>query len=102
VLTFKDLEMDLLKRTVTRADRPIELTAREFALLEYFLRSPERVVTRSNIAERVWGLLFEDESNVIEVYISRLRRKVDRGFDKPLIRTVIGTGYVLSADRLTE
>lgn len=98
-LSFHDLEMDLLKRTATRAGTAVDLTAKEFALLEYFLRNPERVLTRTNIAERVWGLLFEEESNVIEVYVSRLRRKIDKGFDKQLIHTVIGTGYVLSADR---
>jgi DNA-binding response OmpR family regulator len=97
-LTFEGIEMDLLKRRVTRDGTPIELTAKEFALLEYFLRSPERVLTRTNIGERVWGLLFEEESNVIEVYVSRLRRKIDKGFDKQLIHTVVGTGYILSAD----
>jgi len=99
VLTFEGLEMDLLKRKVTRDGTPIDLTAKEFALLEYFLRSPERVLTRSNIGERVWGLLFEEESNVIEVYVSRLRRKVDKGFVQQLIHTVVGTGYMLSADQ---
>lgn len=99
VLTFEDLEMDLVKRRVTRNGTAIDLTAKEFALLEYFLRNPDRVLTRTNIAERVWGLLFEEESNVIEVYVSRLRRKVDKGFDQPLIHTVVGTGYVLSGDR---
>jgi DNA-binding response OmpR family regulator len=101
VLSYEGLEMDLVKRTVTRDGRPIELTAKEFALLEYFLRKPDRVLTRSNIGERVWGLLFEEESNVIEVYVSRVRRKVDKSFAKPLIHTVVGTGYILSADRST-
>ncbi len=99
VLSFEDLEMDLVKRKVSRAGKPIDLTAKEFALLEYLLRNPDRVLTRTNIAERVWGLLFEEESNVIEVYVSRVRRKVDKDFEKQLIHTVIGTGYVLSADR---
>jgi two-component system, OmpR family, copper resistance phosphate regulon response regulator CusR len=97
-LKFADIEMDLLKRQVIRATKPISLTAKEFALLEYFLRSPNRVLTRALIGERVWDLAFEDESNVIEVYVSRLRNKIDKGFDKPLIHTVIGTGYILSAD----
>ncbi|HRT40841.1 MAG TPA: helix-turn-helix domain-containing protein, partial [Phycisphaerae bacterium] len=74
---------------------------KEFALLEYFMRNPNRVLTRTNLGERVWDMNFEDESNVIEVYISRLRNKIDKGFDKPLIHTVIGTGYVLSAERPT-
>jgi len=98
VLRFEDIEMDLVKRSVHRAGKPTRLTAKEFALLEYFLRNPNRVLTRTNIGERVWSMLFEEESNVVEVYVSRLRRKVDRGFDKQLIHTVIGTGYVLSAD----
>lgn len=98
VLRFHDIEMDLVKRTVTRAGKPISLTAKEFSLLEYFMRNPNRVLTRTNIGERVWELVFEDESNVIEVYVSRVRSKVDKGFDRQLIHTVIGTGYILSAD----
>jgi len=98
-LSFGGITMDLVGRTVTRDGQRLELTAKEFALLEYFMRNPERVLTRTNIGERVWDLLFEDESNVIEVYVSRLRNKVDKGFDQPLIHTVVGTGYVLSAER---
>lgn len=97
VLHFEDVEMDLVKRSVTRSGTPIGLTAKEFALLEYFLRNPDRVLTRSLLGERVWDMAFEEESNVIEVYVSRLRNKIDRGFEKPLIHTVIGAGYVLSA-----
>jgi DNA-binding response OmpR family regulator len=98
-LSFGGIEMDLVARQVSRDGKRIELTAKEFALLEYFLRNPERVLTRTNIGERVWDLLFQDESNVIEVFVSRLRRKVDKGFDKPLIHTVVGTGYALSTER---
>lgn len=98
-LRFEDVEMDLVARTVTRAGQPVSLTAKEFALLEYFLRSPNRVLTRTNLGERVWDMNFEDESNVIEVYISRLRNKIDKGFERKYIHTVIGTGYVLSAER---
>ncbi len=98
-LHFENIEMDLVKRKVTRAGRPVDLTSKEFALLEYFMRNPERVLTRTNIGERVWDLLFQDESNVIEVYVSRLRSKIDKGFDKQLIHTVVGTGYVLSQER---
>lgn len=98
-LRFEDIEMDLLKRSVTRAGKPIKLTAKEFALLEYFLRSPDRVLTKTLLGERVWDMLFEEESNVVEVYVSRLRRKIDKGFAKPLIHTVIGTGYMLSAEQ---
>ncbi|MEW6252438.1 MAG: response regulator transcription factor [Planctomycetota bacterium] len=98
VLRFHDIEMDLVRRTVTRATRPISLTAKEFSLLEYLMRNPNRVLTRASIGERVWDLVFEDESNVIEVYVSRLRSKLDRHFDRKLIHTVIGTGYILSMD----
>jgi DNA-binding response OmpR family regulator len=98
-LRFGGIEMDLVGRTVTRDGKRVDLTTKEFALLEYFMRKPERVLTRTNIGERVWGLLFQDESNVIEVYVSRLRNKIDKGFDKPLIHTVIGTGYTLSTER---
>ncbi len=98
VLKFDEIEMDLLKRSVTRAGRPISLTAKEFALLEYFLRNPNRVITRTALGERVWDMAFEEQSNVIEVYVSRLRNKIDKAFDRPLLHTVIGTGYILSAD----
>jgi two-component system copper resistance phosphate regulon response regulator CusR len=98
-LRFGGIEMDLVGRMVTRDGKRINLTSKEFALLEYFMRNPERVVTRTNIGERVWDLLYQDESNVIEVYVSRLRSKIDKGFDKPLIHTVVGTGYTLSTER---
>lgn len=97
-LKFEDLEMDLLKRSVKRSDKAISVTAKEFALLEYFLRNPNRVLSRSLIGERVWDMAFEEESNVIDVYVSRLRNKIDKGFDGPLIHTVIGMGYILSRD----
>lgn len=98
VLRFEDLEVDLLKRQVTRAGDKIHLTAKEFALLEYFLRRPNRVLTRTNIGQQVWDMNFEYSGNVIEVYVSTLRRKIDKGYDKPLIHTVIGAGYMLSAE----
>jgi DNA-binding response OmpR family regulator len=98
-LEFGGIKMDLVGRKVTRDGQSVDLTSKEFALLEYFMRNPERVLTRTNIGERVWDLLFEDESNVIEVFVSRLRRKIDKPFDKPLIHTVVGTGYVLSTER---
>jgi len=96
ILTFADIEMDLVKRQVKREGKLIALTTKEFALLEYFLRNPQRVLTRSILGERVWDMAFVEESNVIEVYVSRLRNKVDKGFKTQLIHTVIGTGYVLS------
>jgi len=87
-----------LGRKVSRAGQRMNLTAKEFALLEYFLRNPNRVLTRTAIGERVWDMNFESDSNVIDVYVSMLRRKIDKGFDARLIHTVIGAGYVLSAE----
>ncbi len=98
VLRFEDVEMDLVARKVSRAGQRMNLTAKEFALLEYFLRNPNRVLTRTAIGERVWDMNFESDSNVIDVYVSMLRRKIDKGFDARLIHTVIGAGYVLSAE----
>lgn len=98
VLTYEDIELDLVRRTVKRGGKPIRLTAKEFSLLEYFLRSPYRVLTRTAIGEHVWDMNFEPDSNVIDVYVSMLRRKIDRGYEKRLIHTVIGTGYLLSVD----
>lgn len=97
VLRFEGVEMDLVRRSVKRDERPLSLTTKEFALLEHFLRNPNRIMSRSVIGERVWNMAFEEESNVIEVYVSRLRNKLERGFDRPLIHTVVGAGYVLSA-----
>ena len=92
-LRYGAVEMDLLKRSVTREGRPVSLTAKEFALLELLVRNAERVVTRTLIGEKVWDMNFEPESNVIDVYISQLRRKLDRPFDEALIHTVVGAGY---------
>jgi DNA-binding response OmpR family regulator len=98
-LAFWDLEMDLLARRVTRSGQRIKLTPKEFALLEYFMRSPNRLLTRSAIGEHVWDMNFSPDSNVIDVYVHTLRRKIDRGHERPLIHTVIGAGYMLSAER---
>jgi two-component system, OmpR family, copper resistance phosphate regulon response regulator CusR len=98
VLQFQDLEMDLVGRRVSRGDQRLNLTTKEFSLLEYFMRNPNRVLTRTAIGEHVWDMNFETESNVIDVYISMLRRKIDKGFDQRLIHTVIGAGYMLSAE----
>lgn len=97
VLHYAGLELDLANHNVRRGDRPIVLTQREFALLEFLLRNRERVVSRIAIGDRVWGDDYRDEgSNVVDVYVSRLRRKIDRTFDKPLIHTAPGVGYILS------
>ena len=98
VLQFEDLEMDLVGRRVSRGGGRLSLTTKEFALLEYFMRNPNRVLTRTAIGEHVWDMNFETESNVIDVYVSMLRRKIDKGFERRLIHTVIGAGYMLSAE----
>jgi two-component system OmpR family response regulator len=98
-LAVADLEMDLVGRKVTRAGRPVELTAREFRLLEYMMRHPGQVVTRTMLLENVWDLHFDPQTNVIDVHISRLRQAVDKGFDRPLIHTVRGSGYLLGEER---
>lgn len=96
-LGLADLEMDLLGRTVTRAGRGIELKPREFALLEFLLRHAGQVVTRTMLLEGVWDYHFDPQTNVIDVHISRLRGKIDKGFDRPLLHTVRGAGYCLRA-----
>jgi len=92
-LRVADLEMDLLRRSVQRAGRPIELKPREFQLLEFMLRHAPRVVTRTMILEAVWDYHFDPQTNVIDVHISRLRHKIDKGFEHALIHTVRGAGY---------
>jgi two-component system OmpR family response regulator len=94
-LKVADLDMDLLSRRVTRAGREVELTAREFKLLEFLLRHAGQVVTRTMLLEGVWDLQFDPQTNLIDVHMSRLRQAVDRGFTKPLIHTVRGAGYVV-------
>jgi two-component system OmpR family response regulator len=96
-LRVADLEMDLLTRTVSRGGRAIELLPREFQLLECLLRNAGHVVTRTMLLETVWDYHFDPQTNVIDVHISRLRQKVDRGFDRPLLQTVRGAGYCLRA-----
>ncbi|MCU0937380.1 MAG: response regulator transcription factor [Gammaproteobacteria bacterium] len=96
-LQVADLELDLLARTVTRAGRPIDLQPREFRLLEYLMRHAGQVVTRTMLLERVWDYHFDPQTNVIDVHVSRLRRKIDRDFYTPLLHTVRGAGYVLRA-----
>ena len=97
VLKVADLEMDLISRTVRRAGREVELQPREFRLLEYLMRNAGRVVTRTMLLENVWDFHFDPKTNIVETHISRLRSKVDRGFDPELIETVRGSGYLLRA-----
>ncbi len=94
-LVVGDLVLDLVARRVTRADKRIELTAREFQLLEFLMRNAGQVVTRTMILEGVWDYHFDPQTNVIDVHISRLRQAIDRGFARPLLHTVRGAGYVL-------
>lgn len=93
VIRHGDIELDIAKRVVTRAGSAIPLTNKEFSLLEYLMRRPGVVLTRTQIGEAVWQMNFDPNSNVIDVYVSMLRRKVDKGFSNPVIHTIVGTGY---------
>jgi DNA-binding response OmpR family regulator len=95
VLRFSDLEMNLVTRRVVRAGKELVLTPKEFALLEYFMRNPNRPLSRAQIGEHVWDARFDSESNVIDVYINLLRKKMDHPFPTRLLHTLIGAGYVL-------
>jgi two-component system OmpR family response regulator len=92
-----DLELDLLKRKAARAGRQIELQAQEFKLLEYLMRHAGQVVTRTMLLENIWSFHFDPQTNIIEGHLSRLRAKIDRGFDSDMIRTVRGAGYMIDA-----
>lgn len=94
-LRVADLEMDLLKREVNRSGREIQLQPREFRLLEYLVRHAGQVVTRTMLLEQVWDYRFDPQTNVIDVHISRLRGKIDKDFDPPLLQTVRGVGYMI-------
>jgi DNA-binding response OmpR family regulator len=94
-LVMADLVLDLRRHAVERSGRPVELTPKEFHLLEYLLRNAGHAVSRAMITEKVWGFGFDTYSNLIDVHINHLRRKVDRGFERKLIHTVKGVGYML-------
>jgi two-component system copper resistance phosphate regulon response regulator CusR len=94
-IVISDLEMETKGKVVMRAGKRIDLTAREFALLEYLLVNKGRVVSRVDIAEKVWNLDFDTSTNVIDVYINYLRRKIDKGFSTKLLHTVVGMGYTI-------
>ena len=98
VLKARDLEMDLLARTVKRSGKPVLLQPREFKLLEYLMRNAGHVVTRTMLLENVWDYHFDPQTNVIDVHISRLRGKIDKGFDEPVLQTIRGAGYMIRAD----
>lgn len=95
LLRASDLEMNLITKSVTRAGKTIELTAREFEMLEYLLRNKGRVLSKMDFVEKVWDLNFDTNTNIIEVYINYLRKKIDRDFEPKLIHTKKGLGYVL-------
>ena len=97
-LAVADLEIDLLTRRVQRSGRNIELTAREFQLLEFMVRRAGQIVTRTMLLEGVWDLHFDPQTNLIDVHMSRLRQAIDRGFDRPLLHTVRGAGYMVRDD----
>jgi len=95
VLNFADLTLDLISHKVIRGGKEIELTAKEYSLMEYLMRNPNRVLTRTMITQHVWDYNFDSFTNVIDVYVNYLRNKVDRGFPQKLIHTVRGVGYIL-------
>ena len=95
VLAAGDLRMDALKHRVLRGEKNIDLTNREYALLEFFLRHPNEIVTRTKLSEHVWETDFDTFSNVIDVHIARLRQKINDGFSLKLLETVRGRGYIL-------
>ena len=97
-ITFADLRLDPVAHKVWRSDKEIDLTTKEYALLEYMMRNPNQTLTRSMIAEQVWDYTFDSFTNIIDVYVNYLRKKVDKDFDKKLIHTVRGVGYVLKEE----
>jgi len=96
VLRFEDLKLDLEKKVAVRGEKTIKLSAKEFTLLEFFIRHPGRVISRAELAEKIWDIRFDTGTNVVEVYINMLRNKIDRDFSPKLLQTRIGLGYVLS------
>lgn len=95
ILKYSELELNIDTKIFTRGGQKITLTPKEYSLIEYFLRNPERVIAKTEIAEKVWEIDFVTNTNVIEVYVNYLRNKMDKGFDKKLIHTQFGTGYML-------
>lgn len=97
-LEFEDLTLDVVTRRAHRAGRAIDLQAKEFALLEYFMRNPDRVLSKTMILQHVWDYHFDPQTNVVDVLVSRLRSKIDRDFPRKLVHTIRGVGYVLRAE----
>jgi DNA-binding response OmpR family regulator len=99
-LIYSDLKIDLRTQTVTRSEQEIKLTPREFNLLQYMLRNPERILTRREIAQKVWNTHFETGTNFIDVYINYLRKKIDRDFAVKLIHTKPGIGFIFQSKEI--
>lgn len=99
LLKVGDLTLSLITHKVTRGGKEIELTSKEYALLEYFMRNPGKVLTRTMISEHVWDYHFDSETNVIDVYVNYLRKKIDKDFETKLIHTIRGVGYILSPEK---
>ena len=102
VFVFEDLEVNRVSHEVHRAGRAIELSPKEYALLEYLLRNPGHPVSRNNIIEEVWRMHGDSITNVVDVYINYLRRKIDAGSDRPLIRTIRGVGYQIGGNHFSR
>ena len=98
ILKFGDLILDVNRRVVNREGRNVLLTAKEFALLEYFLRNPGKVISRAELARNIWKVDFDTGTNMVEVYVNYLRKKIDKGFDSKLIHTQFGMGYILKEE----
>jgi heavy metal response regulator len=101
ILKTADLSLSLVTHKVMRRGKEIELTGKEYALLEYFMRNPGKVLTRTMISEHVWDYHFDSMTNVVDVYVNYLRRKIDKEFEPKLIHTIRGVGYILSAESRT-
>jgi len=95
VLKIRDLTLSLVTHKVTRQGKEIELTSKEYALLEYFMRNPDKILTRTMISEHVWDYYFDSLTNVVDVYVNYLRKKIDKGFEHKLIHTIRGVGYLM-------
>jgi two-component system, OmpR family, copper resistance phosphate regulon response regulator CusR len=98
ILRFEDLKLDPEKKIARRGDKNIKLSAKEFSLLEFFMKNPGKVVSRTELAEKIWDIKFETGTNVVEVYINMLRNKIDRDYPTKLLHTRIGLGYVLTKE----
>ncbi|MCX7743107.1 MAG: response regulator transcription factor [Flavobacteriales bacterium] len=98
IISYAEIEMNLKTKTVKRKNIPIKLTPKEFGLLEYFLRNPERVLSRNEISEKVWNISYDTGTNFIDVYMNYLRNKIDKNFEHKLLHTVSGMGFILKKD----